>query len=251
MIPSSNIEVIIPWQGGCPYRERALAYVESKLVDCGYQVRRGEVRLGGAWPGLAGHGEGSTWNKALAVMPAVEASFASVIVLHDADCWTDGLSRAIRAVENGSPWAIPHSLVHRVNEVGTDAVLAGERWQDQELDQPSYSGMVGGGIVVLPRETFLEIPLDPRFAGWGQEDESWGLACWTMLGPPWRGHDPLVHLWHPPMPRLTRKVGSIESQDVARLYHRARMRPDQMKIVLGQAREAYRTYNKRELSWHH
>jgi len=42
--------------------------------------------------------------------------------------------------------------------------------------QRPYPGYPGGGITVLPRSTYTEVPLDLRYEGWGQEDESWAHA---------------------------------------------------------------------------
>lgn len=53
----------------------------------------------------------------------------------------------------------------------------------------------------------------------GQEDESWAIALATLAGPPWRGEADLIHLWHPPERRMSRRKGSPESWA---LYHRYR-----------------------------
>ena len=33
-------------------------------------------------------------------------------------------------------------------------------------------------------------------SGWGQEDQAFGEALWTLHGGPWIGEAPLLHLWH-------------------------------------------------------
>lgn len=141
-------------------------------------------------------------------MPAVAASRADIVVIADADCWTDGLHEAVRAVLAGESWAVPHRAVHRLSEGGTANVLAGIPPAGQPLEQRPYLGVETGGITVLHREFALSVPMDARFVGWGQEDESWGMALRTLLGPPWRGSAPLWHLWHPPQERATRRRGS-------------------------------------------
>ncbi len=100
-------------------------------------------------------------------MPAVARSRADVVVVADADCVTDGLEEAIRAVEMGAPWAKPHRDVHRLSEEGTEAVYNGGDWREQSLDREVYRGVAGGGFVVARREVILSIPLDSRFTGWG------------------------------------------------------------------------------------
>lgn len=175
-------------------------------------------------------------------MPAVERCSADIVVLADADCFTDGLEDAIAAVAGGAGWGIPHRTVHRLHEKGTAAVLAGKPWNRQPLAQKAYRGIEGGGYVVAKRDTLLEIPLDPRFVGWGQEDEAHAIALRCLRGPPWRGDAPLVHLWHPPQQRLSRTRGSREGWNLRRRYLRARQSPDQMRFLLEEARDALHAY---------
>lgn len=165
-------------------------------------------------------------------MPVIERSDAEIIVVHDADVWTDGVDGAVTACQNGAKWAIPHRGVFRLTEEGTHNFLAGQPWKDQPLEQPAYLGIEGGGIVVARRETLLDIPLDPRFVGWGQEDQSWGLALRALLGAPHRVKRPLVHLYHPPQQRLTRSRGSKENWGLRRRYYLARLDPDQMRQLI-------------------
>lgn len=222
-----SVEIVIPWAGGCPHRERALAWVRDRYADAHPSYR---VTIADAPPGA--------WVKALAVMPAIAASTADVVVVADADVWCDRIADAVEAVTQGVMWAIPHSIVNRLAEAATAAVLAGEAWQRQPLEQDPYRGIEGGGLVVARRETLLEIPLDPRFAGWGQEDHSWGMALHALLGPCWRSSAPLVHLWHPAQPRLTRKHGSRESWELFRRYCKARHDHQVMRALTREAKDA-------------
>lgn len=200
-----DVEVIIPWRGGCVWRERALRFVRSRY---GLPVTIASAPAG-------------PWCKAAALMPAVAASCADVLVVADADVFTDGLDAAIDAVRDGAAWAVPHRLVHRLTEDGSRGVLAGADWRTMPVAQLPYVGFEGGGLVVLRREVAVEVPMDSRFLGWGQEDESWALALRTMVGSPWRGTAPLVHLWHPPQNRLSRRWGSTESRALAGRYRAA------------------------------
>src|SRR5690349_13470827 len=142
-----SVEVIVPFRGRCPHRERAWAWCRKRYT----------------WPVTLAEGPSGAWCKARATMPAVEDSCASIVVLADADVWSDGIGEAIAAVAAGAAWAQPHRGVHRLTEEGTEALLRGDSWEDQPLTQPAYRGTEGGGIVVMRRETALEVPLDPRF----------------------------------------------------------------------------------------
>jgi hypothetical protein len=119
---------------------------------------------------------------------------------------------------------MPHGKVIRLDEISSSAYRQGNRDKmviRRTAERP-YSGVIGGGIVVVPRTTAEQIPPDPRFRGWGGEDESWGYALETLAGPPWRGGYDLIHLWHPPQARRTRAHGSKENTDLAAQYRAAR-----------------------------
>lgn len=171
-------------------------------------------------------------------MPALAASTADIVVVADADVWCDETETAVEEVAAGAGWAIPHRGVFRLTETATSQVLAGESWIDLELDERPYLGLLGGGIVVAHRETLLTIPLDPRFIGWGGEDDSWGMALRTMLGPPARGRGQLVHLWHPPQPRVTRRRGSAANWKLRGRYLAAVDDPAAMRRLLTEAHDA-------------
>jgi hypothetical protein len=172
------------------------------------------------------------WVKASAVNPAVEETAAEIVVLHDADVWCGGVSVAVDAVAEGAPWAVPHRLVHRLTELGTAAVLDGDAFVGQSLIQAPYQGVAGGGIIVAPRDTLQRVPLDPRFQGWGQEDEAHAFAMRSLVGDPWRGRADLFHLFHPPQPRWTRRRGSPENWRLRGRYLSAKRDPRAMGALI-------------------
>ena len=202
-----RVEVIVPFYGTCAHRRKALDWVLEKHEH----------------PVTVAYGD-EPWVKADAIRPAVEASSAEILVMADADCWTDGLPAAIRAVELGAPWAKPHDLVHRLTKESTAALYGGRPWH--ELDERPYQGVAGGGFVVARRETFLAVPMDPRFVGWGQEDLAFAMALHTLAGPAWLGGADLTHLWHPPEPRLSRAWGSVEGKQLLKRYGGAKGNPE-------------------------
>jgi hypothetical protein len=215
------VEVIIPWAGDCPFRSASLRWVVRWWAEHhpDHLVTVAETTV-------------DPWVKAAAVTPAAQASSADLLVIHDADVWCEGTAEAVQRVEAGHAWAIPHRRVHRLTADATAAVLTGSPPERLPLSEPAYVGMAGGGIVVLPRSTYLEVPLDPRFAGWGGEDEAWGGALACIHGGPWRDRSPLWHLWHPPQPRTTRKAGSDASEALRRRYWDARRSPDHMRALI-------------------
>jgi hypothetical protein len=221
--------VLVPWRGGDPYREAAWRWVRDRWIAL---TLSGTTQVCYAPPG--------PWCKAAALMPHVETS-EEIVVVADADCWTEGVLAAVAAVEAGADWAVPHKTIHRLTEPATGYLLAGckeplalETEECEVNGAKPYNGMHGGGIVVVRRDVLLEAPFDPRFLGWGGEDASWRDAMLTLVGDPWRGRDPLFHLWHPPQPRISRKVGSRESAALRTRYVRANRKPNQMRALLAE-----------------
>ena len=214
---TASVAVVVPWRGGCAHRERAWKFLRPRYE----------------WPVIEAPGP-EPWCKAASVAPAVEATAADIVVVADADVWCDGLAAAVGAVAGGAPWAIPHHRVHRLTEDATRNTLAGR--EDYRTEQIPYPGIPGGGIVVAPRGVIRSIPLDSRFVGWGQEDESWGWALAALVGLPWRGDADLIHFWHPPQQRLTRARGSFESWELRRRYAKARHDPVTLRALIEEGR---------------
>ena len=216
-----TVNVVISWRPGCPHREKALKWVLQRWLDVGWKVT------------LNGADDGHGWCRANDVTPAVEASAADVIVCADADVWTDGVFDAVTAVEDGAAWAVPHLMMMRLSEDATTRVLAGEHPEDQdEFDERPYKGRPAGTMFVISRDSYLDVPLDPRFVGWGQEDDAVNLAWTVLLGAPWRGKAPMWHLWHPPQPRRSRGIGNDTNLALYRRYKVARRDPDRMRALV-------------------
>lgn len=219
-----TVEVIIPWRGGCPHREAALAWVLEHWARSSYTIT------------IADAPEGD-WCKAAAVTPAAEASTAEVIVVADADVWCDGVPAAVERLGEYE-WAIPHQMVFRLDEPSTVAVLAGASPVDSTFAERPYKGLAGGGIIATRRDVYLDTPLDPRFIGWGQEDEAINIALTELHGRAWRGTDPLYHLWHPPQTRQSRGIGSDANAALYRRYKASRHNPERMRELLDEAKGA-------------
>jgi hypothetical protein len=200
---TAPVAIVIPWRPAAD-RQPILTWLIGELQDHYPQC---QIVLG-VLP------DDVPWCKAKAVQSAISAVPGSVtIVVHDADVWTFGLTDAIRAVHyNNRPWAMPHTLVRRLKPRPTRYVLDGGWLPKEPVERKPYIGVEGGGITVVRRDVWDCCPLDAEFTGWGQEDESWGIALRRLYGPPWRGTDDLVHLWHEPQNRHTSVFGSPESR---------------------------------------
>jgi hypothetical protein len=225
------VTVVIPWADvGDPRRGRAREYVTGRWADLAR-------RTGTGWRIIISDTTGATpWVKADAVTAAAAQVDGGVIVVADADVWTDGINEAIQAVADGTArWAVPHLLVHRLTEEATERALETGILSGETHRRP-YGGVAGGGIVVLRAEDYRRIPLDPRFRGWGQEDQAWGTALAAILGPPWRGSAPLWHLWHEPQARMTPSRGSKDGWTLASRYWRAVRSRTAMESIISEIR---------------
>ena len=229
-----DLLVAVPWATWCQHRQAALGWVARQWADIGHVG----IRLGKP--------NSDTWCKAEAVANAIADQPGDILVVSDADVFTSGVVEAIQRVRDGAPWVIPHHKVHRLSPEATTDVLAGrEPHPGMPLDPfheglpgIAYAGVMGGGIVVCRRDVYEQCPLDSRFTGWGQEDESWGLALRCLYGPPVRLSEPLWHLWHPPQPRLNRGTGSEAGMALYKRYSKAKRRPDEMRALIEEGRRA-------------
>lgn len=198
------------------------------------------------WEVVYGSPGDGPWCKATAVCHALRASTGELLVIADADVICPGVADAVTAVAGGAGWAVPHYRVVRLTPDATDRVYAGGTLPEPApgttrrhpavrptVIAEAYRGVVGGGMVVLPRSLYERVPLDPRFTGWGQEDESWGMGLTVLAGEPWRGPGSLWHLWHPRSERMTRSVGNLAGLELFRRY-RAATSPASMLAVLSE-----------------
>lgn len=226
-----SVAVIVPWRGGCRHRERAWGWIRDK-----YRAQHPDwkiVRVLGPDP----------WVKAEPVNAAAEMIGSEIVVVADADVWCEELSLAVEAVKDGAPWATPHRPVRRLTEESTLKYMAGTPWQRLPLARRPYAGVPGGGLVVTTRDALQNVPMDPRYVGWGQEDQSWGLALHCLLGPRWMGKGTLIHLWHPPLPRMDHRYGNPAGKALYDRYLAARRDPDQMALLLEEV-YVYRSTHK-------
>lgn len=209
-----TVALVVPFASTDPHRLRAWAWVRAR-----YRSEQPD------WQIVTGACEGA-WSKARAVGDALTRTNANTLIICDADVWVNETADYVSRVESGElEWAAPHGRIIRLNQEATERVyrdgLPETMPNRRELTEQVYDGVVGGGIVIVPRDLYMRVPLDPRFVGWGGEDESWGRALLTMTKRRVRGRHPLWHLWHAPAERLNRKIGSTENAALAERYRKA------------------------------
>ena len=213
-------DIIIPWRAGCPYRGLVLDWLVQAHKSLGRTVILGELD------------PDQPWSKAEAVRAGLDQSTAQVIVMSDGDVWVDTLEDSVDML-HAHTWVTPFTFVHRLSPAATSTALqTGDL--SGSLQQREYRGVPGGGMVVMHREDYEMAPLDPRFVGWGQEDEAWGDALTTILGRGGRNPNSLYHLWHPPQERQNRAVGSEASRTLRNRYSRAKRIPGAMEALVAE-----------------
>jgi hypothetical protein len=188
-----TVSVLIPFGGPpCVWRARARAWVLDH-----YATHHP------AWEVVLGHSP-EPWSKGIAAMNAYARCSGDVLVIADADSYTDPATLATlteEVVAGSWRWGMAHGPVHRLTSEATEALYAGN---PPRLDQGScwkriHNGVMGGGIVVVTRDAWETVGgIDPRYFGWGGEDESFGETLAALVSLPVRHIAPLVHLWHPP-----------------------------------------------------
>jgi hypothetical protein len=238
----TSIKIIIPWRADCPNREANLGAVRHWWAG---HYPDWPVYLG-EWPAERG-----PWRKGSAVRQAlIHSAPTDVVVIADADVIIPGVGQAVEALETGRyEWTIPQRTVYRLTPDATKLVVGGSLVLPTTADPREYAGLAetnvcspgGGGAVALTSEALSRCPMDPRFAGYGQEDHSWSRALYMLAGAPYQVPSPLWHLWHTPQPRLkpgdsvSRGIGSLESLRLWTRYRMATTRP-LMEALMEEAR---------------
>lgn len=201
------VSVIVPWRpSNQQSRIQSWAWLRPRWEATGWQI------IEGTCPG------DGPWRKAIAVADGIRRADADILVIADADVWTDGVAEAVDLIAAGrAPWATPQHLVRRLSREATAEVLATGHWPavrtDKTYAERPYPVHPGGGMTVVTRDGYREAPMDPMFEGWGQEDDAWAIALRLLLGPEHRGTADLWHLWHEIPARKSRTVGSQENAD--------------------------------------
>lgn len=208
----TTVAVVIPFASEDPHRLAALDYVQKWYQESFPEWEQVVASDGGVRQG---------WSKGTAVAKGIEQTDADVIVVADSDCICDGVGPAVERVRSGmAKWASPHRSIYRLSEASTRDVLEGKpASEDMERCCKIYSGVPGGGITVIPRETLLRVPMDPRFISTHGEDVAWSYALKRLVGKPTVGREMLFHLWHPPIPPMG--VRFTGNHGLAMRYHQA------------------------------
>lgn len=219
-----SVSVIVPWRDdGSQHRRRAWKWLQAR-----FEEKYPEWQVVPASDGLEG-----PFSRTRAICNAIPDTYGDIVVVSDADCWCPDLEKAVEAVRAGEPWATPNDWVHRITAEETRRVLAGEEPNpDMETFEDPYRGVPAGGVAVFSREVLVGVPPDPRFRGWGSEDQAWTTALHTLVGAPWTGGGICYALYHKPQARMSRTLGSLENDALLQRYRDLRGQPGRMQRLV-------------------
>ena len=223
-----NCSLIVPWKYAYD-RERIWSYLWPAWEEEGFEVI------------LSPLSDFEIWRKGKAWAQGLQKASCDFVCLMDADCWVPKLSDAVGLLSQGHRWVQGQDTVLRFDEATTQRLLRGEialeeagRMDHVWEDEPRKAS--AGVGTILRREDADEIPLDPRFVGWGYEDNAWWEALSTLYGPPGRLPSSICfHLHHRPQPDKDRVPTSQKPNWLLwRQYVRARGRPERMRKLLSE-----------------
>jgi hypothetical protein len=230
VLPSASL--VVPFRFDDPVRERTWAWTRAWYQDHhpGYDIT----------VGLLPHGV--PWSKGRAVRDALPRARRRVWVIADADVYVapDVLDACVLAVAAEEvPWAMPHGVVYRLSIQTTNMIITGamdpvpRQLPRRYLERGESEGPWGGGIVVLSDKAWeVSGGIDPRFEGWGGEDEAWARALNVLVGQGERAGYPMFHLFHERQERRPGNRGSEETERLAARYLDAVEDPEEMRRLV-------------------
>jgi hypothetical protein len=157
---------------------------------------------------VVGTDEGTPFSKSVAVNDAWAKSSGEMLVIVDADSWVErpqlrtGIEQAARKEHLVVPWW----KSYRFGKAHSEALLKKDPTEPMIATARMKAESEGTGpapdscamVLCIQRQAFERVGgFDPRFRGWGSEDVSFGLSCWTLLGRNEYCLGEGYALWHP------------------------------------------------------
>lgn len=194
---TEGFSVAVPWRpdDGGP-RDRIWSWISRR-----WEALFPEAEIVSADSGDEPFSRGKSLN--FAVLDCTE----DLIVIADADTVPDPVwvRRGLALVRAGAPWVICYDEGRYYNATAewTAKILSrGPGCLVAEPAEGRYEHKITAwsGMLVVRRDQFR--PFDPRFVGWGYEDNAFMTVMDREIGPHQRVPGYVVHLWHPEGPRF-------------------------------------------------
>ena len=178
-----DVVVLVPFRGDGAWRDRAFEATISHLEGLGWPIFVGDS-------GDDPFSFGRTFNL-LADRPW------DVAVLHDADAIVPlkKIRKAAALADEGIVY--PWNRLVGLDRAGTEHFYRTGEPGTVRRKRPPGKLPKGGPRVVSRRLWDTVRGFDPRFKGWGREDNAFAYVAARLSGPPRRLDGTLVELWHP------------------------------------------------------
>lgn len=193
-----NVRLIVPRRADRGERDRLWRFCSAywRRERPGWEIVEGE------------HTDGP-FNRSAAINTAAEGDW-DVAVIVDADTVVDAepVERGVALAARSGDLILPFDTRCLLSRQGTRRVLAGlsgpwDRWVAAR-QTPADSYEYVSGCQIVPRSLWDAVGgFDPRFEGWGGEDDAFTAACQALTGvDPRRARlsGSAWHLWHRPSP---------------------------------------------------
>jgi hypothetical protein len=142
---------------------------------------------------VVGENHDTPFSKSRAVNDAYSKASGEVFVIADADSWCepDQVLRAVGYAQSRGVLVVPWVNAYRLTKRHSKQILEMDpatpypvsQEMRREIEDFTPSPSTAAMVVVIMREDFERVGgFDPRMAGWGAEDVSFGLACTTLVG---------------------------------------------------------------------
>ena len=148
---------------------------------------------------------GTPFSKTVAVNNAYRRATRDVMAIVDADVWVNPkvIRSSVEAIRGRRhSWVRPCNKVLRLNKKFTENLIQGDHTKhlpsiDPEVDCDRVTPVVGL-ICIFSRDLFESVGgMDPRFRGWGWEDNSFNQLMDFKARKCLFLKHPVYHLWHP------------------------------------------------------
>jgi hypothetical protein len=151
---------------------------------------------------------GQPFSKSVAVNDAYYKSRGDMLVIVDADSWVEygNLEVGIHNAYVREHLVVPWWTAYRLTKEDSKEIMKQDPTGPNPVTEQMRINAAGTGpspasaamVLCIQRVSFERVGgWDPRFRGWGSEDVSFGLSCWTLLGRNEYGLGEAFALYHP------------------------------------------------------
>jgi predicted glycosyltransferase involved in capsule biosynthesis len=144
------------------------------------------------------------FSRSVAVNNAYKRSTADILAVVDADLWLDPqiFLDAVKFITNNpKSWVRPCTDVYRIKKEITAEIIKqspNDEFPNITEEHCHRISVATGGVCIFSRKQFETVGgMDPRFRGWGGEDNAWNIIMDRTFTDAQRWNKNLYHLWHP------------------------------------------------------